>query len=73
MLSPQIERALAHVGSSRVTIAQMRALIAAGDGGSYAVAIQTTGLTSHRCTVRSPICQLPSGDHWWSGAARGLR
>jgi LysR family transcriptional regulator, regulator for genes of the gallate degradation pathway len=44
LLCPRIERALAHVGSSRVTMAQMRALIAVGDAGSYAAASQTTGL-----------------------------
>jgi LysR family transcriptional regulator, regulator for genes of the gallate degradation pathway len=44
LLAPRIERALAYVGSSRVTMAQMRALIAVGDAGSYAAASQTTGL-----------------------------
>ncbi len=44
MLAMRIEAALAHIGSSRVTMAQVRALIAVGDAGSYAGASATTGL-----------------------------
>jgi LysR family transcriptional regulator, regulator for genes of the gallate degradation pathway len=36
---------LAHIGSPRVTMAQMRALIAVGDAGSYAGAGAATGLS----------------------------
>lgn len=43
-LAPRVEAALAHIGSSRVTIAQMRALIALGEEGSYVQASQSTGL-----------------------------
>jgi LysR family transcriptional regulator of gallate degradation len=45
LLAPRVEAALAHIGSSRVTMAQLRALIALGDAGSYAGASQTTGLS----------------------------
>lgn len=44
LLSPRIERALAHIASQRVTMAQMRAFIMLADGGSYASASAATGL-----------------------------
>ncbi len=44
VMSRRIETALAHIGSSRVTMAQVRALIAVGDAGSYAGASAATGL-----------------------------
>jgi LysR family transcriptional regulator, regulator for genes of the gallate degradation pathway len=44
LLATRIEAALAHIGSSRVTMAQVRALIAVGDAGSYAGASAATGL-----------------------------
>lgn len=44
MFSQRIEAALGHVGSPRVTMAQMRALIAVADHGSYSAASQATGL-----------------------------
>lgn len=43
-LAPRIERALAHIASQRVTMAQMRALIMLADNGSYAGASAATGL-----------------------------
>ena len=51
MLAPRIEAALAHIASPRVTMAQMRALIALADAGSYPGASAATGLsqpTLHR-------------------------
>jgi LysR family transcriptional regulator, regulator for genes of the gallate degradation pathway len=48
---PRIDAALAHIGSTRVTMAQLRALIALGDAGSYVAASVATGLaqpTLHR-------------------------
>ena len=51
MLAPRIEAALAHIASQRVTMAQMRALIALADAGSYPGASAATGLsqpTLHR-------------------------
>ena len=44
MIVPRIERALGHIGSSRVTIAQMRALLALAEAGSYSRASAATGL-----------------------------
>ena len=44
LLAPRIERALDHIASHRVTMAQMRALIMLADRGSYASASATTGL-----------------------------
>ncbi len=44
LLMPRIEAALTHVGSVRVTMAQMRALIALGDEGSYSQASKATRL-----------------------------
>jgi LysR family transcriptional regulator, regulator for genes of the gallate degradation pathway len=44
LLAPRIERALAHIASPRVTMAQMRALIMLADSGSYAGASVATGL-----------------------------
>ncbi len=41
---PRIETALAHIISPRVTMTQLRALIALTDAGSYAAASNTTGL-----------------------------
>lgn len=51
MLAPRIEMALKHIGSNRITMAQVRALIALGDAGSYVGASIATGLaqpTLHR-------------------------
>jgi LysR family transcriptional regulator, regulator for genes of the gallate degradation pathway len=51
VLAPRIEAALAYIASPRVTLAQMRALIALADAGSYPVASAATGLsqpTLHR-------------------------
>lgn len=51
MLVPRIEVAFAHIASPRVTMAQMRALIALADAGSYPWASAATGLsqpTLHR-------------------------
>lgn len=51
VLAPRIETALAHIVSPRVTMAQMRALIALAEAGSYPGASATTGLsqpTLHR-------------------------
>ena len=51
LLAPRVERALAHIGSARVTTAQLRALLALAEGGSYAGASAITGLaqpTLHR-------------------------
>ena len=51
LFAPRIERALDHIGSARVTTAQMRALLALAQEGSYPGASQFTGLsqpTLHR-------------------------
>ena len=40
LLAPRIESALAHIGSTRVTMAQMRALIMIADSGNYAGATE---------------------------------
>ncbi len=51
VLAPRIERALAHIGSIRVTSAHVRALLALAEAGSYPGAAQITGLaqpTLHR-------------------------
>lgn len=51
LLAPRIECALHHIGSPRVTMAQVRALLALAEGGSYARASALTGLsqpTLHR-------------------------
>lgn len=51
VFAPRVERALAHIGNARVTTAQMRALIALAEEGSYAGASAITGLappTLHR-------------------------
>jgi LysR family transcriptional regulator, regulator for genes of the gallate degradation pathway len=45
LLTPRIDAALAHIASSRVTMAQVRALIAFADGGSYSVASAMTGVS----------------------------
>lgn len=45
LLVPRIERALDHVGSPLVTMAQMRALLTLGEAGSYAGASAITGLS----------------------------
>lgn len=44
LLIPRIEAALNHIGSSRVTMAQMRALVALGQEGSYLQASRVAGL-----------------------------
>lgn len=45
LLAPRIEAALAHIGSGRVTMAQLSAMIAVAQEGSYAAASQLTGLS----------------------------
>lgn len=45
LLAPRIERALDHIGSPLVTMAQMRALLTLAEGGSYARASAITGLS----------------------------
>lgn len=45
MLAPRIERALDHIGSPLVTMAQMRALLTLAEGGSYARASTLAGLS----------------------------
>lgn len=44
LLTPRIDAALAHIASPRVTMAQLRALIALADSGSYSGASAATGL-----------------------------
>jgi LysR family transcriptional regulator, regulator for genes of the gallate degradation pathway len=44
ILAKRIDAAVVHIGSSRVTMAQMRAFIAVGDAGSYAGASDVGGL-----------------------------
>lgn len=44
-LSTRIDAALAYVGSNRVTMAQLRALLALGEVGSYRAAAAITGLS----------------------------
>jgi DNA-binding transcriptional LysR family regulator len=44
LLAPRIAAALAHIGSGRVTITQLRAFIAVGDAGSYLQAGTMTNL-----------------------------
>lgn len=51
LFAPRVERAIAHIGSARVTMAQLRALLAIAEGGNYAGATAITGLaepTLHR-------------------------
>ena len=48
LLAPRIERALAHIGSQRVTMAQLRALIMLADRGSYASASGLAQPSLHR-------------------------
>ena len=51
LLAARIDTALAHIASPRVTMAQMRAIVALADAGSYAGASAATGLsqpTLHR-------------------------
>lgn len=45
LLVPRIEAALAHIASSHVTMARLRALLALADSGSYAGASTLTGLS----------------------------
>jgi LysR family transcriptional regulator, regulator for genes of the gallate degradation pathway len=44
LLAPRIDSALAHIGSPRVTITQMRAIIILADSGSYVGASAASGL-----------------------------
>lgn len=51
IFAPRIERALAHIGNQRVTMAQVRALLALAQAGSYPGAAHHSGLaqpTLHR-------------------------
>jgi LysR family transcriptional regulator, regulator for genes of the gallate degradation pathway len=45
LLAPRIEAAMAHIGSPRVTMTQLRALIAVADAGSYVAASRATALS----------------------------
>ncbi len=54
MFAARIDAAMAHVGSPRVTMAHMRALIAVGEAGSYVAASVATGLAQaslHRASA----------------------
>lgn len=54
LLAPRIERALGHISSARVTMAQVRALLALAEAGSYPAAGAATGLaqpTLHRAVA----------------------
>lgn len=54
LLVPRVERAMEHIGSRRATMAQMRALLALAEAGSYASASSATGLsqpTLHRAVA----------------------
>lgn len=44
IFAPRVETALGHIGSRRVTMASLRAMIALADAGSYAEASAATGL-----------------------------
>mgnify|MGYP001811624667 FL=1 len=44
VFAPRVETALRHIGSRRVTMAGLRAMIALADAGSYAEASEATGL-----------------------------
>ena len=44
IFAPRVETALAHIGSRRVTMACLRAMIALADAGSYSEASDATGL-----------------------------
>lgn len=44
-LSTRIDTALAYIGSNRVTMAQLRALLALGEAGGYSAAAELTGLS----------------------------
>ena len=44
IFAPRVEVALGHIGSRRVTMASLRAMIALADAGSYAQASASTGL-----------------------------
>jgi len=44
VFTPRVEAALGHIGSRRVTMAGLRAMIALADAGSYAEASEVTGL-----------------------------
>jgi LysR family transcriptional regulator of gallate degradation len=44
IFAPRVEAALGHIGSNRVTMASLRAMIALADAGSYAEASTATGL-----------------------------
>lgn len=66
LFAPRVERALSHIGSHRVTTAQMRALLALAEAGSYPGAAHLTGLaqpTLHRAmsdlaiVLRRPLVQ----------------
>lgn len=66
LLVPRVEAALAQIASPRVTMAQLRALIAIADAGSYPGASATTGLAQpslHRAVndlsvvLRKPVTE----------------
>lgn len=44
LLAPRVEAAAAHIGSPRITMAQLRAALALADGGSYVAAAELSGL-----------------------------
>jgi DNA-binding transcriptional LysR family regulator len=63
---PRVERALAHIGSARVTAVQMRALLAISQAGTYAGGSDITGLAPpslHRAlsdlalALRAPVVE----------------
>lgn len=83
LLSPRIERALGHIGSPLVTMAQMRALLTLAEGGSYARASAIAGLSQpalHRAladlaiVLRRPLVERRGkGIAFTDGGRRAVR
>lgn len=83
LFAPRVERALAHIGSARVTSAQMRALLAIAEGGTYAGASAITCLsqpTLHRAlsdlsiALRRPLLERRGrGIGFTDGGRRTIR
>jgi LysR family transcriptional regulator, regulator for genes of the gallate degradation pathway len=83
LLAPRIETALGQLGSTRVTMSQMRALLALGEAGSYSAASAATGLSQpslHRAVsdlsvaLRRPLVERRGkGLAFTEGGKRTLR
>ncbi|WP_308910419.1 LysR family transcriptional regulator [Pseudokordiimonas caeni] len=72
ILRPRIEKALSHIGSSRVTTTQMRALVLVAEAGSYSEASRKAGLTEASLHRALADLSVATGERLVERRGRGI-